>query len=773
MVYANVASVSGLGGEVSPKIHQRVDLPTFQRAYERIQNFIAELEGTMRYRNGGRFLMYTRRQGEGNLIPFQFTDEQSYLLVITDQKMRFIKDDGIIVESSKPISAITKANPGVVTSTAHGYSDGDEVFLNEVGGMTQLNGRPFVVDNATANTFTLEDVFGNAVDTTNYTTYTSGGIAERVYEIASPYTAAQLFDPQYSQNADTMYLTERTHGPRKLTRSGHTSWTFNTYTRTSDPFTTSSDYPRAVRFYGGRLYFGGTDNAPSRFWGSRGPSSTGAPRYDDFTTGTDDDHAVIFNMNPNDNNGQVDVLQWLSGNDRFLVAGTYSDTQKIYGATEEQPVTPTSISVKPLASVGTAATIPMSDNKAIFYITRSTKAFHSIRYNFVQDGYSSYDHTEIANHLTRSGLKQVIFQRGNPDVLWVLRNDGVLLGLTYKDGEIEPGWHRHVAGGNGAVEAIGQMLRTNKSDQLYMIVRRTIQGQTVRSIEVMTDEAEFFQAEDFYTKGIDEEVYKSIFKNAQYEVQKNSVHLDMSSTYDGSAFATETLTPAAVSGSGVTFTAGGSVFTSDMVGRQIWGRYNVDGTGGGKGTIASYVSGTEITVDIYEDFSSTDAIAASDWFLTATTISGLHHLEGETVQVITDGATHLDQTVTDGAISLAAAASVVHVGFDYVGLLKSMNLEVGGTNGPAQTKTKNVERVDVNMLNSTGVKLGMDLFELEDIPTREVQDEVNRPSPPFTGVKEVKPPNGWEKEKHIYIVQERAQPCIIRALSPAAEVVNE
>ena len=70
--------------------------------------------------------------------------------------------------AAKTITAITKANPGVATSTAHGYSNGEIVFLT-ISGMYQLNDKPVRVANVTANTFELE-----GVDTTLFETFSSG-----------------------------------------------------------------------------------------------------------------------------------------------------------------------------------------------------------------------------------------------------------------------------------------------------------------------------------------------------------------------------------------------------------------------------------------------------------------------------------------------------------------------------------------------------------------------------------------------------------------------
>lgn len=72
------------------------------------------------------------------------------------------------------ITAITRANPAVVTQTAHGYSNGDIVFINNVAGMTQVNNLFFTVANKTDDTYQL-----SGVDSSGYTAYSSGGQATK------------------------------------------------------------------------------------------------------------------------------------------------------------------------------------------------------------------------------------------------------------------------------------------------------------------------------------------------------------------------------------------------------------------------------------------------------------------------------------------------------------------------------------------------------------------------------------------------------------------
>ena len=139
--------------------------------------------------------------------------------------MRVYKDEALVLESAKNITAITKANPAQVTITGHGYSTGNELFLDNIGGMTELNGRQIKITVTGANTFTL-----NGIDSTSFGAYTSGGTTARVYEIATPYAAEDLFRIYYAQTADVMTLCHPNYAPRELTRTGHTSWTLSAIT---------------------------------------------------------------------------------------------------------------------------------------------------------------------------------------------------------------------------------------------------------------------------------------------------------------------------------------------------------------------------------------------------------------------------------------------------------------------------------------------------------------------------------------------------------------
>lgn len=208
-------------GELTPKLAGQTDFKKYNNGVETLENMTVFPQGGTTRRSGTRFVCEVKDSSKAvRLIPFEFNITQSYILEFGNLYIRFYKDNGQITESDKTITGITAANPAVVTSNSHGYSNGDHIWISSVVGMTELNGRRFTVANKTTNTFEL-----SGVNSSGYTAYSSGGVANKVYEIATPYTDSQIFDLQFTQSADIMYLVHPSHEPEKLSRTGHTAWT--------------------------------------------------------------------------------------------------------------------------------------------------------------------------------------------------------------------------------------------------------------------------------------------------------------------------------------------------------------------------------------------------------------------------------------------------------------------------------------------------------------------------------------------------------------------
>tara|TARA_R110000764_G_C11029370_1_gene385292 strand:- start:7348 stop:10386 length:3039 start_codon:yes stop_codon:yes gene_type:complete len=215
------------GGEVSPPIGARVDLAKRAVSVELAENFVATFTGSMENRAGQQFVAQCKPgSGPHRIIEFEFNTDQTFVLELGNLYMRFHSFGAQILDSTliKTITGATAANPVVVSSTAHGLSNGDEVYITGVAGMTQLNGRNFKLTAVAANSFALIDLNGVAVDGTGYTAYTSGGTATPPYEVTTPWAAADIADLKYAQSGDVMTLVHPDYLPQELVRIDNDTW---------------------------------------------------------------------------------------------------------------------------------------------------------------------------------------------------------------------------------------------------------------------------------------------------------------------------------------------------------------------------------------------------------------------------------------------------------------------------------------------------------------------------------------------------------------------
>lgn len=228
-------------GRLSPFLSARVDIDRYAYGVREMNNFIPMLQGPARKRPGFKYVHDLKEKCW--LLPIVFSQTDAWIAAFGDSKVKFFTDHGPVLETAKTITGITQANPGVITSAGHGFVDGDEVYISGIVGMTQLNGRSFIVDQIGVNTFSLVDMWGTPVDTSAYTAYTSGGSARRHYQIASPYSISSLTDSTTGcclmstvQSVDVTYICVPGFQPRKLTRTNSTSWAFSLFTPTGGPF---------------------------------------------------------------------------------------------------------------------------------------------------------------------------------------------------------------------------------------------------------------------------------------------------------------------------------------------------------------------------------------------------------------------------------------------------------------------------------------------------------------------------------------------------------
>jgi hypothetical protein len=288
----------------------------------------------------------------------------------------------------------------------------------------------------------------------------------------------------------------------------------------------TTGYPSAAAFYEDRLVFGSNTQGQQRIDGSR----TGA--YEDFTPSDTDgtvaaDHAYSFNLNSDD----VQVVKWLKNDEKALFVGTGAGEWPLRPSTSSEAISPTNINAKQSTAFGSADVPAIKTGKGVLFVQKYGRKLRRMAFNWEADGFSSQNLTRLAGHITKgatvatSGIKNIAWQQSPQPYVWAIREDGALLALLYDEDEKVMGWSRHTLGGYSnaghtspaVVEALAVIPSQDGSrDEVWLVVRRYINGVAARSVE-------------YLTKAWDEE-----------DAIEDSVYLDCAKTYDGAPTTTIT-----------------------------------------------------------------------------------------------------------------------------------------------------------------------------------------------------------------------------------------
>ena len=149
-----------------------------------------------------------------------------------------------------------------------------------------------------------------------------------------------------------------------------------------------------------------------------------------------------------------------------------------------------------------------------------------------------------------------------------------------------------------------------------------------------------------------------------------------------------------------------------------------------------------------------------------TTITGLDHLEGFTVQILADGASHPDRVVAGGSITLDRLASKAQVGLQASARLVTMRPEAGSQDGTSQGKTKRTHGVTLRLLDTIGCKVGLFGKALRDVLFRTPSMPMDQAPPPFTGDKDETFDGDYETANRTEVRQDQPFPITVVGLFP-------
>jgi len=149
-----------------------------------------------------------------------------------------------------------------------------------------------------------------------------------------------------------------------------------------------------------------------------------------------------------------------------------------------------------------------------------------------------------------------------------------------------------------------------------------------------------------------------------------------------------------------------------------------------------------------------------------TSLSGLYHLEGQSVTILANGATHPDETVSGGGITLDYSSTTAAVGFGFTSEMQTMRIESGSEDGTSQGKPKRIHAVTLRLFEAVGIEVGNSADELDRIPFRDSSMAMDQAIPLFTGDKDVEFRGGYDNNDRIYVRQSQALPLTLLALYP-------
>lgn len=215
------------GGEISPLLIGRGDLDKYDLGLALARNFFIDHRGGLSSCPGTIFVDFVMEDDKPTkYFPFKFAPalESTYVMLFGHHYIRFVQDGAYVLEPGKDITDVSAAAAGVVTSVAHDFSDGDWIKIYDLEAPLELNQQTFVVTNSTTDTFELYNTFGEAVDTSALSAYTTGGHVYRIYTVATDYDAYDLRVLRGHQSRSQITLTHPEYKPRALIRTSDTDW---------------------------------------------------------------------------------------------------------------------------------------------------------------------------------------------------------------------------------------------------------------------------------------------------------------------------------------------------------------------------------------------------------------------------------------------------------------------------------------------------------------------------------------------------------------------
>lgn len=638
-------------GEWSPLAHGRTDIDKYKNGLATCLNYVPQVQGGMTRRPGTKYVANTKSNQAVRLVPFEFSITQAYVIEFGPNYVRFYTNEGQLLNLGLPYEVATPYGAADLWDLNFTQS-ADTLYIAHpnynlrklqrlgptnwaITNITTLDG-PYLPLNSTATTLTASATTGSVTITASSAAGINGGAGFSSNDIGRKIRIK--VGTNWGQVTITAVGGATTATATVIIALGGTTatslWRLGVWYGVEGSSSTAN-YPRCVAFNQDRLLWAGSKDYPNRLDGSN------TSDYENFApSGLDgvvvDSNAISFSLS----SAKMNVINWMASDEWGLLVGTASGEWVVAASTQQNAVTPTNVTAKMVTVYGGTNIVPVRMGKSTLFVQRTGRKIREMTYQFTLGTFQAPDISLLGEHLTKGGVKQIAAQPAPYPNVWVVRNDGVLVGFIYDKDQEALGWHQHQLGGYSdagqtlppLVESVAVIPSpTTDRDAVWLSVKRYINGATVRTVELM---------QKFWEDG---------------DTLSDAYFVDCGATYDGAP---------------------------------------------------------------------------------TSTVSGLTWLAGQTVRVLADGSAHPDCVVSGGGtITLSRSASKVQIGLGYDSTAKTLRIESGGVDGTAQGKLKRIHKIMIRFFQSVGLSVQANGGTAYPEPWRTSADLMDNPVALYTGDK--------------------------------------
>jgi len=504
-------------------------------------------------------------------------------------------------------------------------------------------------------------------------------------------------------------------------------------------FASSGNYPGAVSYFEQRRCFSGTNVEPQTLWMTK----SGTESQMAYSIPLQDTDRIRFRVAAREANTVRHIvpltqLLLLTSAAEWRVSPVNSDV-----------ITPTTISVRPQSYIGANNVQPSIVNNTVVYCAARGGHVRELGYSWQASGFVTGDLSIRSAHLFDNyEITDMCYSKSPQPILWFISSTGKMLGLTYIPEQQIGAWHQHET--DGTFESCTAVAE-GVEDRLYVIVKRTINGNTVRYVERMA--------------------------SREFSDLTQAFFVDCGLTYDGNNTTATTVTISGGTTWGpsdvLTITASSAIFqfpSSVTPPTDINDAIVLTDAAGNKyrlriiGTSSTTVATARVDVTLPVALRNT---ATTVWGFARDTVSGLSHLEGKTVSILADGAVQPQETVSSGSVTIDRAAVVIHVGLPYESDLQTLPA-VMSLDGYGQGRYKNINKAYIRVFKSSGIFIGPTADRLVEAKQRTTEPYGTPPSLKSDEIDvDLKP--AWRAGGQVYLRQ--ADPLPLSVVGLTLEVV--